>query len=100
MTNELDERLLPLPNGGRGVILALYLDLTTPPAGSANLAQWERQRTHDIQVWLDRLRDASGAFLVDSSVAPMLLRMVAGGRNVQRLPDDDPLASAIEDLPQ
>jgi hypothetical protein len=51
-------------------------------------------------VWLDRLGDAGGAFLVDSSVAPMLLRMIAGGRNVQRLPDDDPLASAIEKLPR
>jgi hypothetical protein len=98
MTKDISAELLPLPNGGRGVILALYLDLTTPPPGAGSLAQWDRQRAQDVQVWLDRLGDASGAFLVDSAVAPMLLRMIAGGRNVQRLPDSDPLASAIDNL--
>ncbi|HLF71952.1 MAG TPA: hypothetical protein VI759_07365 [Dehalococcoidia bacterium] len=116
--SNVSERLLPLPNGSRGIVLALYLDLETPvdhlkslekglangsitpqndPRDPENVARWDRQHAAAVRTWFAEMDDEA-CVLVSSSIAPVLLNMLAGSldHGVSTVGAADPLASAID----
>lgn len=116
----LEYPLQTLPNGRRGLVLALYLDLETPvdhmkdleehlargevradndPRDPANVARWEAQAARSIDQWFDAM-GLEACFEIDSSIVPTLLRILSGmsPNCVRAVGANDVLASAIDGL--